>query len=307
MTEIKEWQMEPLDKWWSYRLERDRRILHGHNKRTEMTNKEKFSVLSLGWGVQSFTLAAMAALDEIEKPDLVVFADTTHENASAYELADKFTPWLGERGITVDTVQAESTKPVLVTSGGVRKVVIPAFSKELKTGAISQINRNCTGDWKISPVRKLVSAKLKEHGLKKTPDVAEMWLGITTDEWQRMRDADVKWVKNRFPLIERRMSRMDCITWLESKDLPVPDKSGCVFCPYMKSAYWKKSKSNQQSGDWQHAVDVDREIRSSPSYPEYERFVHRLAVPLNDAVTIPEDFGASQSSFDECDSGFCWT
>jgi hypothetical protein len=257
-----------------------------------MTDKEKISVLSLGWGVQSFTLAAMAALDEIEKPDLVVFADTTHENASAYELADKFTPWLGERGITVDTVQAKKTS-VKNSKGEIR---IPAFSKNI-----------CTGLWKISPVRKLVSAKLKEHGLKKTPDVAEMWLGITTDEWQRMRDANVKWVKNRFPLIERRMSRMDCITWLESKDLPVPDKSGCVFCPYMKTAYWKKSKSNQQSGDWQHAVEVDKNIRTSSAAPGYERFVHRSAVPLSDAVTIPEDFGAAQSSFDECDSGFCWT
>ena len=75
-----------------------------------MTNKEKISVLSLGWGVQSFTLAAMAALDEIEKPDLVVFADTTHENASAYKLAEDFTSWLGERGVTVETVQAKSTQ-----------------------------------------------------------------------------------------------------------------------------------------------------------------------------------------------------
>ena len=268
-----------------------------------MTNKEKISVLSLGWGVQSFTLAAMAALDEIEKPDLVVFADTTHENASAYELADKFTPWLGERGVTVETVQTKSTE----VESAKNEVRIPAFAKNIETGAISQIGRQCTGLWKISPVRKLVSAKLKEHGLKKTPDVAEMWLGITTDEWQRMRDADVKWVKNRFPLIERRMSRMDCITWLESKDLPVPDKSGCVFCPYMKTAYWKKSKRNQQSGDWQHAVDIDNSIRQSKIIKGYELFINRKGLPLEEAVTIVEDFGASQSSFDECDSGFCRT
>jgi hypothetical protein len=303
MTEIKEWQMEPLDKWWPYRLERDRRILHGHNKRTEMTNKEKISVLSLGWGVQSFTLAAMAALDEIEKPDLVVFADTTHENASAYKLAEDFTSWLGERGVTVETVQAKSTQ----VESDKNELRIPAFTKNIKTGEISQIGRQCTGIWKISPVRKLVSAKLKEHGLKKTPDVAEMWLGITTDEWQRMRDADVKWVKNRFPLIERRMSRMDCITWLESKDLPVPDKSGCVFCPYMRTSYWEKSKRNQQSGDWQYAVEVDKSIRQAKRIQGYELFIHRKGLPLEDAVKIVEDFGASQSTFDECDSGFCWS
>lgn len=36
-------------------------------------------IISLGWGVQSFTLAAMAALDEIEPVDFAVHADTTEE------------------------------------------------------------------------------------------------------------------------------------------------------------------------------------------------------------------------------------
>jgi len=35
--------------------------------------------LSLGWGVQSFTLAAMVALGDLEPVDVAIHADTTHE------------------------------------------------------------------------------------------------------------------------------------------------------------------------------------------------------------------------------------
>ena len=130
-----------------------------------------------------------------------------------------------------------------------------------------------------------MSAKLKEYGLKKRPDVAEMWLGITTDEWQRMKDADVKWVKNRFPLIERRMSRMDCITWLESKDLPVPDKSGCVFCPFTNNKTWSKMKKNNPN-DFEIAVKADKALRDIgkkiKGCSDIKYYLHPSLMPLED-------------------------
>ena len=43
------------------------------------TTENPLKILSLGWGVQSWTLAAMAALGEIPKPDFAVHSDTTHE------------------------------------------------------------------------------------------------------------------------------------------------------------------------------------------------------------------------------------
>ena len=74
------------------------------------TAENPLKILSLGWGVQSWTLAAMAALDEIPKPDYAVHADTTHEMEGTYSHAKKWTPWLEERGIPVVTVQASQTK-----------------------------------------------------------------------------------------------------------------------------------------------------------------------------------------------------
>ena len=64
------------------------------------------TVLSMGWGVQTWTLAAMMALDEHPRADFLVFADTHHEGQGTYEFAHQWTPWLGEHGLTVVTVEA---------------------------------------------------------------------------------------------------------------------------------------------------------------------------------------------------------
>ena len=69
-------------------------------------------VISLGWGVQSFTLAAMAALGETEPVDAAIHADTTHEASGTYEFARQWTPWLEERGVKVVTVQAPDAEPI---------------------------------------------------------------------------------------------------------------------------------------------------------------------------------------------------
>ena len=39
----------------------------------------EITYLSLGWGVQSWTIAAMAALEELPPIDLAIHADTGHE------------------------------------------------------------------------------------------------------------------------------------------------------------------------------------------------------------------------------------
>ena len=69
-------------------------------------------ILSLGWGVQSFTLAAMAALGEIDPIDYAVHADTTHEAEGTYSHAATWTPWLEERGVKVGArSRTHSIKP----------------------------------------------------------------------------------------------------------------------------------------------------------------------------------------------------
>ena len=81
--------------------------------------------LSLGWGVQSFTLAAMMALEALTRVDIVIHADTAHESELTYRFAQKWTPWLGEHGITVVTVQGKRTDIIHEDWGKREKANIP--------------------------------------------------------------------------------------------------------------------------------------------------------------------------------------
>ena len=262
-------------------------------------------ILSLGWGVQSWTLAAMAALGEIPKPDYAVHADTTHEMQGTYAHAAKWTPWLEEHGIPVVTVQA--SEKMLATAEWEKYpegLGIPAYSIELKTGSEGQIRRECTADWKIMPLRRFARSIIG----KTSPECVEMWMGISLDEWQRMRTADVKYIKNVYPLVDRRRSRAYCIAWLEQHGLDVPPKSACTFCPFHNKDHWKRLK--QAGGaDWEEAVAVDGLIRNlgRGRGTEFQNFVHPSRIPLEEAVRIPEDYGAKQMEMDmPCDSGHCF-
>lgn len=74
--------------------------------------------LSLGWGVQSFALAAMSALGELPKVDVAIHADTTHEREATYAFAAQWTPWLEARGVHVATVINDGREGTDVVIGG---------------------------------------------------------------------------------------------------------------------------------------------------------------------------------------------
>lgn len=256
------------------------------------TEENPLKILSLGWGVQSWTIAAMAALGEIPMPDYAVHADTQHEMSGTYAHAKKWTPWLLEHGVKVVTLSSDNTE-VVKTYLNTVGVQIPAFGE-----AGSQIRRQCTNDWKIRPIRKFVRRLIESP----RENYVEMWQGISIDEWQRMRSSGVRYISNVYPLVDRRISRMDCMTWLESNKLDVPPKSSCTFCPYHNRATWQAMK-RENGSDWHEAVNTDTAIRRKVLPGEI--FVHNARLPLSKAVNIPEDHGATQLEL-PCDSGYCF-
>lgn len=265
------------------------------------------TILSLGWGIQSFTLAAKMALHEIERADFLVHADTNHERSATYEFAQRWTPWLGEHGLNVVTVSGKRTE--VVVEDWSNSVMIPAFTTDNETGSRGQVRRQCTHDWKIMPIRRFIRSELEGRGIKKAPGVVASWMGISLDEFQRMRDSDVKYILNAYPLVDQRITRADCVAWLESRGLEVPPKSSCTFCPYRSLASWKELK-RAGGADWDEAVRVDEAIRNKR--PKADLFVHPYRKPLEEAVRIPEDEGAEQLALEleleqPCDSGHCFT
>ena len=157
----------------------------------------ELTYISLGWGVQSFALAAMSALGALPPVDAAIHADTTHERSETYAFAKRWTPWLEARGIRVVTVKDKKAPPrILDPNSG--QVYAPLFTLSQK-GTRGQLRRSCTQRWKIAPIRRWISAELGRRGLSKVPGVVSQWMGITFDEMERAKTSDVQYIVNRFP------------------------------------------------------------------------------------------------------------
>ena len=133
-------------------------------------------------------------------------------------------------------------------------------------------------------------------------EMIEQLLGISFDEMQRMKPSGVKYIVNRWPLIELRMTRQDCMAWLQRHDLEVPHKSSCIFCPYHNRRAWYDMKA-EDGDDWRKACEVDAAIRKAR--PPYDLFVHSDRVPLRN-IRSPQDNGQLEMALDVCDSGYCF-
>lgn len=227
------------------------------------------TVISLGWGVQSFGLAAMSALGKLPKVDYAIHADTGWDRSETYAFARRWTPWLEGHGVGVVTAHASKKRRNPYYSVNVGSIFLPAFTLSLHDNTCGRLRRQCTSEWKILPIRRWLSAELKRRGLSKSPGVVEQWIGFTLDESQRVNGSHVQYIESRYPYLEildRPYTRQMVIHWLCENDLEVPVKSACVFCPFRRWQTWRQIQLSG-NGDWEKAIAVDRAIRHKrPGY-----------------------------------------
>jgi hypothetical protein len=277
-----------------------------------------YNFLSLGAGVQSSAMALMAAHGEIEPvPDCAIFADTQDEPQSVYDWLD----WLigtiasSSHPFPVEVVTkgrlSDRALEMRVTKDGRKfsKTDIPVFTKN-KDGKQGMVpNRSCTADYKIAPIRKKVKELAGIRRGQKEVTVTQ-WIGISWDEIQRMKESRDKWSKNRWPLIEKQISRRDCIEWMKNKGYPEPPRSSCVYCPFHSDAEWRRLKADHPE-DFQKAVQFDRKLREAKKNTDNfrsEPYLHASLKPL-DQVDFSTDFERGQLALfadwnDECE-GIC--
>lgn len=264
------------------------------------------TVISLGAGVQSTTMALMAARGEIgPMPDAAIFADTGAEPVAVYKHLD----WLESvLPYPVHRVSAGNLRDEIVgaMNGSNRMDARPPFF--INSGGM--LHRQCTQDYKILPiikkVRELIGLKRGQRGPKEP--VVEQWIGISADEAIRMKPSRLTYIKHRWPLIEKDMHRRHCLTWCEERQYPKPAKSACTFCPYTDNARWRDMKANDPVS-FADAVAIDKIIR--PGMPGPKRppgdawWVHRDCVPLDEVdLSTAEDRGQLNLFNNECE-GMC--
>lgn len=257
-----------------------------------------YVALSLGWGVQSWALAAMSALGKLPPIDAAIHADTTHERSETYAFAERWTPWLQERGVNVVTI-AEGRPLVGTIPSGEPYTSIPCFTTYADGRPSGMLRRQCTKEWKIYPIRRYIQAHRNGRPV-------EQWLGITLDEVQRMRPSDVQYITNRYPFIElldRPWTRLMAMQWLQEHDLEIPVKSSCVFCAYHDRATWREIQQTAPN-DWEKAIEIDRAIRHNR--PGYICYLTRPRIPLEDLdLRNQEDHGQLTLWDEECE-GMCF-
>lgn len=260
--------------------------------------------LSLGAGVQSSTMALMAAHGEIgPMPDAAIFADTKWEPRKVYEWLDwletklPFPVYRVSRGNLRDDTIAKKN------STGGRFASIP-WHITMPDGSASMGRRQCTAEYKISP---LIKEKRRLLGYKARQRIpvgsCETWIGISTDEASRMKQSTERWSVNRWPLIERGMSRWDCLRWMEKKGYPTPPKSSCIGCPFHSDHEWRAIKDDPES--WADAVAIDAIIREPVRGMRGYQFAHRSCIPLDQVdLSTAEDHGQISLFNNECE-GMC--
>jgi len=179
-------------------------------------------ILSYGAGVNSTAL--MVILVKKKYPlDEVVFADTGAERPETYRYLRFTRSFLRKHGFRLRVLRSKNG--TLLDTCRKRKV-IP-----------SMIWRWSTRDYKITPIYAYYRS-LQCH--------INQYVGIASDEIDRMKDSSVDYVTNIYPLVDLEMSRADCIRFIREARLPVPTKSGCFFCPFNTIERWYDMYTNQR-------------------------------------------------------------
>lgn len=240
---------------------------------------EPIHVISLGAGVQSSTMALMAAHGEIgPMPSYAVFADTKDESQATYK-------WLVDLEKMLPFPIFNTTRGRLSDRLTYRNFSqIPCF----KDGSIGL--RQCTREYKIRPIRR----EIRKQGGKEVI----LWLGISIDEVSRMKPSGLQWLVYRFPMIEERMSRKDCLTWMERKGFPLPPKSSCLYCPYKSDSQWKALK-DAGGQEWDFVVSIDGQLNARGE------FLHSSCRPINEIEFPAEEPDRQLNLFENECEGMC--
>lgn len=268
-------------------------------------------IISLGAGVQSSTMALMAAIGEITPmPKAAIFADTQGEPKIVYDWLD----WLEKRlpfpvyRVTKGNLEKDCGEVKLSKKSGnyYLKGIIPAFTLQ-PDGKKGLLGRACTMDYKIAALIKK-TRELCDWKRGEQRSLVKVWIGISLDEAHRMKPSRETWIEHTWPLIDLKMNRKDCLTWMKLHAFPEPPRSACVFCPFHSDLEWRRLK-NYAPEEFQRAVALEKKLQlAKTKVPALNGipFLHSSCKPLSEVDFSDNLKGRQQVNLfgNECE-GMC--
>jgi len=258
--------------------------------------------LALGAGVQSTAVLMLALRGDLPPLDAAIFADTGHEPAAVYAHLERMRARCVAAGLDLEVVTGGDIRDFSRPAGTGSGIDAP-FYTVTPDGDRGIIPRQCTRALKIRPMRRAIRRRMAATGATTATQV----FGISADEYQRMRDSDVRYLTNEYPLVDLRWTRNDCRTYLADLGIDAP-RSACIGCPFHSDNEWRSMRDDRPD-EWREAIawesDAQAAFEATPRLRAIP-YVHRSRVPLADVdLWTPEDHGQLSLGFgDEC-GGVC--
>lgn len=275
----------------------------------------KIIAISNGMGGQSQDIAPLLyehhpALKEFWENTIIlnIFADTGDEEDKMYNLTiPRYQQYLQDHNwqelIIINRHQTHGIPELKMSEYYINHNAMP-----------TRQFRHCTDRFKIQVVRKYLKLFLEKWHLSLKDVDIRMLIGFTIDEAHRMRDSDVKWIKNEFPFIynlkwNKQQSKIDlAYRFLFSY------KSGCYYCIYLSVI---RAYNNIKDDEEKKAIVIEMEGRvllkrqhehKEPIYLFGNTSIKKL-IKMKDSQTKLAQFIPNLKVWDEsdkCDSGYCF-
>jgi len=236
------------------------------------------SVISYGGGVQSTALVVLSLLEGWDVDDVVHVDLMDAESPATREYVARFRDWLRqEHGRDITIIERNMYRDMLDNPGF---TPVPWRARD---GSFMLL-RQCTRQYKVAPLQRYLYDRYPG-------DCIRLMLGISVDEFHRMRDSSAARIEHVYPLVDARLTRWQCREIIERAGLAVPSKSSCWFCPYRSSA---------------------SQLALVRHYPRLREMARALEDRINadrrrrgrdEVVVLRADTDVEQGDF--CEAGFC--
>jgi hypothetical protein len=236
------------------------------------------TVISYGGGVQSTALVVLAVsegwdVDEIVHVDLV-----DAESPATRGYVARFREWLRrEYGRDITVIERDLYGDMLARPGF---TPVPWRGKRQEF----MLKRQCTREYKVTPLMRYLYDRYPGGCIR-------LMLGISVDEYHRMRDSSAARIEHVYPLVDRRLTRWQCREVIERAGLAVPWKSSCWFCPFRTVvSQWALVRQ------YPYLAQMARSLEDRINADRRSRGKDEIVVLRTDVMAEQEDF---------CEAGFC--
>jgi len=235
-------------------------------------------VISYGGGVQSTALVLLAMSEGWDVDEIVHVDLLDAESPATREYVARFREWLRrDHGRDITIIGRDLYGDMLARPGF---TPVPWHGRRERF----MLKRQCTREYKVQPLTRYLYGRYPAGRIG-------LMLGISVDEYHRMRDSSAARIEHVYPLVDRRLTRWQCREIVERAGLAVPWKSSCWFCPYrsIRSQWALVQRYPDLAGMAQALEDrINAERRS--------RGKDEIVVLRTDGVEEQGDF---------CEAGFC--